>query len=299
MPLTTGGIHELSHRLTGGSSGTPQHYWEFIQNRIAGTSAAQTVVNRIRSLWRMDKSPGAVGSAVASTTPAVCHSSFSGAMQISSASASSYTVLLGVEAMGAGTSMTGVLMLYDRLLHCGPFPNNTTAANAATTGVVVDRFNSTVSTHVFFAGGNQIWIENATALGTTAVNCSVKYVNELGTSGRQTPNTPLAGAAASGIHQVIPLPLQAGDRGVLSIEGFQVGIGGTSQAVAAAHNIVIARPLLSLPVSGAGYAGWRDTLSGLPAMPHVPNNRCLAWTFLAYAVCDPTLFVGTHFVDTG
>jgi len=220
-------------------------------------------------------------------------------MQISSASGSSYTVLLGVEAMAAAASNSGVLVLYDRLLQCGSFPNNTTAANAMTTGTNVDRFNSTVSTSPWFAGGNQIWIENATALGSTAVNCQVKYVNELGTSGRLTPLTPLAGAAASGIDQIIPLPLQAGDKGVLQLESFQVGIGGTSQGVALAHNVIIARPLLSLPITAAGYGSWRDTLSGLPALPLIPNNRCLAWTFLAYAAADPTLYVGAHFVDTG
>ncbi|MGK3945659.1 hypothetical protein ABK046_45860, partial [Streptomyces caeruleatus] len=48
-------------------------------------------------------------------------------------------------------------------------------------------------------------------------------------------------------------------------------------------NVVLCRPLLTLPMTTIGVAAERDLVNQLPSMPRVYDGACLTWLMLAGA----------------
>ena len=125
---------------------------------------------------------------------------------------------------------------------------------------------------------------NATALGAATPNLSLGYTNSASTASRATPTVLPIGktAAANGLvlysgtgsGKYGPfMPLAAGDGGIQSVETIQNSISYVSGEYA----VVLARPLLTLPMTTLGVAAERDLLNQVPSLPRVFDGACLNW----------------------
>jgi hypothetical protein len=70
-----------------------------------------------------------------------------------------------------------------------------------------------------------------------------------------------------------------GDTGVQSVQ--TVTISAASGAGVAA--LVLARPILSIPITTAGIMAERDLVTQLPSLPRIVDGACLTWLYFAGA----------------
>lgn len=114
------------------------------------------------------------------------------------------------------------------------------------------------------------------------------YTNTAGTSGRAFQGSPTMGATADAYAGRILhsgnaagrygpfLPKQGGDTGIKSIESFTWS-GGTAYTGTGVTALVIAKPLLDLPLAATGVWTERDLVNQLMSLPKVEDGACLAW----------------------
>ena len=184
-----------------------------------------------------------------------------------------------------GCSVAARLTLYDRLFNSGSHALTPTGTvNLSAQPSYAGRLPNTDYNNL------ELFLEINTVVAASAVTVAVNYTNELGTAGRSTGAS--ASLSAFTTRRLIPMPLQAGDRGIQKIEGFT--IGGTAAATGN-FNIVVARRLWSnrvklandggldgpdrtgLPIVFADSALWLvveadSTSSGLPEVAAVIAN---------------------------
>lgn len=160
---------------------------------------------------------------------------------------SSYVARL-TASLASGNMSQGVLLLCDRLWHCGA---NSAGGALSATATTAQTITSTAWPARDINGsangvGVFIGVEVTTALGTAAGVITVNYTNSSGTSGRSANTT--ATAMATKVRNFYPVSLQAGDVGVRSIQTVTLSITQTSgQWVLVAY-----RPLLVMDLSEAG-----------------------------------------------
>jgi hypothetical protein len=116
-------------------------------------------------------------------------------------------------------------------------------------------------------------LEVTTATTTTAPVVSLNsYTNEAGTAGRAGGSLTFP-AAATAIHSLIgPLPIQAGDKGIRSVE---VGLNVGTAASAGDCNLVLLRPLAIVTPPFGGW-GERDLVLQLSALHRIHDGATLA-----------------------
>jgi hypothetical protein len=120
----------------------------------------------------------------------------------------------------------------------------------------------------------------------------LSYTNTASTAGQLTPATPSlpiinasspVGAIAysgTGAGKFGPfIPLAAGDQGILSVQTIQFSATMTSGVM----NLVLCKPLLTLPITTVGVASERDLVNQLPSMPRVYDGANLQWLIYAGA----------------
>lgn len=166
--------------------------------------------------------------------------------------------LSGVE---YGNSVAGRLAIYDRLYHAGQF-----AFTGQTNTITAPPSYSARLPNTDYKG-LEIWIEVSVSF-VTGNNWTVvvNYTNQDGTAGRSTQTWGGLTAANLTIGRMYPLPLQAGDTGVQSIQSVVVTNGVTAMT-AGNFNVVIMRPLWSNRVqiiNGGGLDGPANT--GMPVL---------------------------------
>ena len=140
--------------------------------------------------------------------------------------------------------------------------------------------------------GVQAFITPSIVCGAGTPTYRLKYTNTADTSGRLTPAAPvLPTSTASAVAGSIPysgtgagkvgpfLPLQAGDQGVKSVQSITLSATHTSGCL----NLVICKPLLTIPVTTVGVASERDLVNMLPSMPRVYDGANLQWLMYAGA----------------
>lgn len=138
--------------------------------------------------------------------------------------------------------------------------------------------------------GVQAIVTPSVILGAGAPNVRLTYTDAAGNAGNLTPTTlPISLAAApigmieysgTGAGKFGPfMPLAAGDTGVRSVEQFNYSISHTSGTT----NVILCRPLLTLPMTTVGVASERDLLNQLPSLPRVYDGACLVWLMYAGA----------------
>lgn len=189
----------------------------------------------------------------------------------------------------AATTMPAVFMLVDRL---GFYPITTTTLTTNQT------LNNTVvfptGRHTNGAGLRAYVVCSSgaatTAMGAGTPNIDITYTDQAGTAGKTTPTVLPAGTttapkgnivySGTGAGKYGPfLPLAAGDSGIQSVQNFRLSATYTSGVL----NLVICRPLLTLPMTTIGVAAERDLLNQVPSLPRVYDGANLSWLMYAGA----------------
>lgn len=120
------------------------------------------------------------------------------------------------------------------------------------------------------------------------------YTNQNGTSTRTFPGSPTMGVAADAYATRVLhsgnaagrfgpfLPLASGDTGIQRVNSFtwSAGTAYTGTGVVA---LVLAKPLLDLPLPVSGIWSERDLVNQLPSLPKVDDGACLAWMLFSTA----------------
>lgn len=194
-----------------------------------------------------------------------------------------FKVLLNAAAQtAAATTAPCVLMLVDLL---GFYP----VTSVTTTGA--QTLNNTVTLPRYTDGaGVQAFITPSTVMGAATPNISIGYTNSASTAGRATPATLPIGNTAAAVTSVVYsgtgagkfgpfIPLQAGDAGIKSVQSISL----SASYVSGVLNLVLCRPLLTLPITTLGVTAERDLINQLNSGPRVYDGACLAWLMLAGA----------------
>ena len=144
------------------------------------------------------------------------------------------------------------------------------------------------------------------ATGTTAHNLSMSYTNQAGTSGRTLPVTVACTTSATSGHITHSgtaannygpfLPMASGDTGIQSVQSVQL----SAASGAGTANLVLAKPLLTIPLVAASIASERDLVNQLPSLPEIKDGACLTWLYFAgAATAASTNFYGAVEVAWG
>jgi mannose/fructose/N-acetylgalactosamine-specific phosphotransferase system component IIB len=152
-------------------------------------------------------------------------------------------------------SVAGGAILYDRLWHAG---------SVSLLALTTTAFASQPAITQRLPGGNdfsnmEILLEIAAAVSATATTVTVTYTNEAGVAGRVTNAATLTSFIAN---RLVPMTLQAGDKGVQKIES--VIVGGVV-ATTGTFNVVLARNMAAFDIRVANALdaqGW--DLTGSP-----------------------------------
>jgi hypothetical protein len=141
--------------------------------------------------------------------------------------------------LGGVATQNCTLMLYDRLCSVSGISVASTGNKTINSGAL-PRYSAADAVNV------QCWLEVTTATTTTAPVVSLnQYTNEGGTTGRAGATITFP-AAATVVGSIIgPLPLQAGDLGIRSVE---VGLNVATAASAGVVSVTLLRPLALLPL---------------------------------------------------
>lgn len=146
--------------------------------------------------------------------------------------------------------------------------------------------------------GVQMFLTPSVALGAGTPNVQITYTDASGNAGAVTPTTlPISNASApigqieysgTGAGKFGPfIPLAAGDAGVRIAEQFSYSATHTSGTT----NLVLCRPILTLPMTTIGVAAERDLVNQIPSLPRIYDGACLVWLMYAGAATP----VGSQF----
>ena len=194
-----------------------------------------------------------------------------------------YKVLLSAAAQtAAATTAPCVLMLVDLL---GFYPVTTVTTTGAQT------LNNSVTLPRYTDGaGVQAFITPSTVMGAATPNITLTYTNSAGTGSKATPATHPIGNTAAAVTSIVYsgtgsgkygpfVPLAAGDAGIRSVQSINL----SASYVSGVLNLVLCRPLLTLPITTLGVTAERDLVNQFASMPKVYDGACLAWLMLAGA----------------
>lgn len=196
-----------------------------------------------------------------------------------------YKHIINASAFSASaTTMPAVLMLVDML---GFYPITTVTTTGAQT------LNNTVTLPRYTDGaGVQAILVPSTVMGAGTPTCTLTYTNSAGTASRTTPSTPAlpllnttspvsqVSYSGTGAGKYGPfLPLANGDAGIRSVQSVNFSATMTSGVM----NLILVKPLLTLPMTTIGVAAERDLLNQVPSLPKVYDGANLQWMLYAGA----------------
>ena len=134
--------------------------------------------------------------------------------------------------------------------------------------------------------GNMVWAEIYTQIGATGTTLSMSYTDENGAVST-SPTQTFGGTNFREESRAILLPLASGDRGVQSVRTVTVA---ATTGTAGNFGIVVGHPLAFCNIGTAGVPGWRDFVTGLPGIPEVLTDACLAFLWVPQSTTAPELF---------
>lgn len=192
------------------------------------------------------------------------------------------------------TTAPNVMMLVDLL---GFYPITTVTSTSS------QALNNTVTIPRYTTGaGVRAFVVPSTVMGAATPNISLpSYTNAAGTAGRATPTVLPVGNTASPVGQISYsgtgagkygpfMPLAAGDTGIRSVQNFQL----SASYVSGVLNLVLCKPLITLPIVAQGIASERDFVNQLPSFPKIEDGACLAWLMLAGAATPVNSSISGH-----
>lgn len=237
------------------------------ENSLFSKASVATTAGRWYSHWKSAGVPAA-GATPASGAGEAPTSATTGAIKFSNPSGSDKKHLLRLL---AGGSVSGILMLVDRLVHTSGLSGTSVAAQAV---------NSVALTRRTDGVGVMVAIEVYTALGATPRTATISYTNQDGVAGRSGTISIPATALASEF--IGPMTLQADDTGVLSVQ--TVTLSG-STGTAGDFGVTLYYVLATIPYS-ANTVEERDQVLQLQNLPELKTASCLA--LLTYATAAAT-----------
>ena len=183
------------------------------------------------------------------------------------------------------------LKLYD-ILGYYPIPTadlNSTSQRTLTNTITLPRYTTGAGVRAFF-------VITVAPTGGGPNLTEFTYVNQAGTGGRTCPVQVSFNAAATsiigqiptmntGANKFIELPLAAGDTGIRSVTTYTTS-GGTPYATSGAGALVLAKPLVTLPITVNGVYAERNCLIQSPPLTPIVDGACL--TFINYASAATT-----------
>lgn len=189
-------------------------------------------------------------------------------------------VLNGSAITGVATGVPAQLMLVDMQ---GYFPgiNMNVSTLQTLVGTPTLRYTDGV--------GIRAYLVNTATTGATAHNLSMSYTNQSGTAGRTLPVTVSCTASAITPHITHSgtaannygpfLPMASGDYGIRSVQSVQLSAASGAGTAA----LVLAKPLLSIPITTLSVASERDFVNQLPSFPQIKDGACLTWLYFTGA----------------
>lgn len=212
------------------------------------------------------------------TTAAACSSSTSGA-QTGGITGFLSSLATWIESVSISSSGRGSLIIYDRLSHQGGLDGTvTTQQTTNLPTAALTRYTSGV--------GVMAMVTIYTTIGTTATTYSLSYTNQAGTAGRTSPLQTIGGTNDRAIGMSFFTPLQVGDTGIRSVEGFTLtGTTGTAGNM----GITLWKPLMAIPTVRSSTSPRLDVMRHLGAMfSAVEADPCIATMFCPLAVGGDT-----------
>jgi hypothetical protein len=268
-------LSDLINRQSGGNSGNPNDLFYHKVPRVSGVAAAAPIAGRGCSLWTYDGMPA--GGAVP-TSAAIPDRTTTGALPFVAATGGRDLHLIGASITPA---TAGVYLLYDRLFHIGGLSGTSTADQT-----VQGSTPSPALTRNTGGAGNIAWYEIYTIIGTTTTTLTMTYTDQDGNTG-QTSAINIGATGFREVSRAQRIPLEAGDTGVRAIEKVKLT---ASTGTPGDFGVTIAQPLAWIPVGSAGTAGWRDYTTGLPGIPVINPDACLALMFIPAAATAPEVW---------
>ena len=175
------------------------------------------------------------------------------------------------------TSAPAVMMLYDMLAVYTISSVTTTGVQSFTGQTAWPRYANGVGVRAF--------LTPSIVMGAGTPTVQIGYTNTASVSGLLTPGTlpalvttaavgsiPYSGAVLAG-HYGPFLPLNPGDQGILSVQNINFSATMTTGCM----NLVICKPLATIPITTLGVSGERDFVNQMPSMPVIPDGACLNW----------------------
>jgi hypothetical protein len=248
--------------------------------RVAGAAATANIAGRPCSLWTYDgvnwpggTAPGAVAAPTSATTGAIVpYTNPSGGRQKHL-----------IQAWATGL-VGGTLIIYDRLLHISGLDGTNVGAQTVAGSL----------TRNTGGAGNFAFAEIYTIIGTTARTITMSYTNTTPTGGRTSPAVAIGATGFREVTRAIMLPLQSGDTGITSVES--VTLSATT-GTAGDFGITVGKPITYVGIGAAGACGWRDFTVGLPGIPQIEDDACLAALWIPNTVTAPEIWGGLSFVE--
>lgn len=223
---------------------------------IAKAITPTMVAGRPQSLWGLGGNPGA--GTYNTTLNGVALSS----------SSTPVTGQINFTDPGAGNSylarfqgsatISGTLLLCDRLWHNGGYTATLITAQSSTTPTWPAR-DANGATN---GDGVLLGLEVSAAAGAAAPTITVSYTNQAGTSGKTATNS-FATAASPTAGAFYPIGLAAGDTGVRSVQSLTLSVSWVSGTI----NLVAYRPLAALEITAANVPNAIDAITaGFPRL---------------------------------
>ena len=192
---------------------------------------------------------------------------------------------------GVATAVPGVLMLVDMQGYYPGISMNSASAQTMV-GTPTLRYTNGVGVRAFLV--------ITTASGATAHNVALSYTDQDNNAGNTLPVTVACTASAIAGHITHSgtaannygpfLPLASGDYGIRSVQTVTISAASGSGVAA----LVLARPILQIPLVTASVLAERDLLNQLPSLPRIYDGACLTWLYFAgAATAASTNFYGS------
>lgn len=283
-------LGDALNRRTGGAGASEDLNFQKLDRLQAGTAPVALVVGKVTSLWGFAGTPAGVDVATGlagGTTATNPTNATDGSLKQANPGGGRQK---WVTAWEAGGTTVGMLTLYDRLMQCSGIQYGSTVTVTTITSGSVSRYTDGL--------GNEIWLEIYVALGATSGTTTVvaSYTNQDGTAGRTTVAMPIAGAGLQEVGRMLRLPLQAGDKGVTSVQSVTV-TNGQGAVGSSNYGVTIAHRLSTIPVALQSTGQPRDFVSGMPAACEVKTNAALALMWMAGVTTLPQIEGSVHSVE--
>lgn len=184
----------------------------------------------------------------------------------------------------SGSTTTGACILVMDLLNINGGLNGTVITPQTTNlpTIALTRFTSG-------EGVMAALVVHAT-VGNTATTVTISYTNQAGTPGRTSTATIFGGASFREVGAIIPIPLQAGDTGVRSVESVTVT---ATTGTAGNFGVCLFRPLSIISMENVAGSYPLDSVSSgciINSLCEINPNACLS---LAAIVNTNQSFVGS------